>query len=41
MTDSGMNILGIVMNDMEKVMPQYYKYEYYGYYSGNVGKQKK
>jgi capsular exopolysaccharide synthesis family protein len=41
MTDSGMNILGIVMNDMEKVMPQYYKYEYYGYYSGNGGKKKK
>jgi len=26
---------------METVMPQYYKYEYYGYYSGNGGKKKK
>jgi len=40
MTDSGMNILGVIMNDMEKVMTQYYKYEYYGYYFGNGEKRR-
>lgn len=39
MTDAGVNILGIVVNDVEGVLPFYYSYDYYGYnYSGEKGK---
>jgi capsular exopolysaccharide synthesis family protein len=29
--DAGVNVLGIVLNNMEKVLPYYYDYSYYGY----------
>ncbi|MBN1348673.1 CpsD/CapB family tyrosine-protein kinase [candidate division KSB1 bacterium] len=36
MNDAGVNILGVIINDVEGVLPYYYNHDYYGYrYYGN------
>ncbi len=35
LTDSGVNVLGVVLNNVDEVLPYYYDYGYYGYsYAG-------
>ena len=32
MKDAGVNILGVILNNMERALPYYYDYKYYGYH---------
>jgi len=32
MRDAGVNILGVILNNMERALPYYYDYKYYGYH---------
>lgn len=39
LSNSGINLLGVILNDTESVLPYYYKDRYYGYHYGSPAKK--